>query len=99
MERLTVKEIVEASKGNLKKGEGGESVKAIVIDSRLAKEDTAFVAIVGENNDAHKYIGSAYDLGCRVFIVNKGKDIDIKSDMNIIEVDEDVYKRQIVQNG
>ena len=88
MERLTVKEIVEASKGNLKNGEGGESVKAIVIDSRLAKEDTAFVAIVGENNDAHKYIGSAYDLGCRVFIVNKGKDIDIKSDMNIIEVDD-----------
>lgn len=86
MEMLTVKEIVEASKGNFKCGKDSEFVKNIVIDSRLAKKDTAFVAIVGENNDAHKYIGSAYELGCRVFIVNEGKSIDIKEDMNIIEV-------------
>lgn len=88
MEKLTVKEIVEASKGNLKCGKDSEFVENIVIDSRLAKKNTAFVAIVGENNDAHKYIGPAYELGCRVFIVNEGKNIDIKEDMNIIEVQD-----------
>lgn len=86
MEMLTVKEIVESSNGKLKNGDNNVFVKNIVIDSRLAKENTAFVAIVGENNDAHKYIESAYNLGCRVFIVNEGRNIDTKSDMNIIEV-------------
>lgn len=86
MEKLTLEEIVKASNGNLRNGDNNISIKNIVIDSRLAKEETAFVAIVGENNDAHKYIGSAYDLGCRVFIVNEGKNIEIKSDMNVIEV-------------
>lgn len=86
MEMLTVKEIVKSTNGNLKNGDDNIYVKNIVIDSRLAKENTAFVAIVGENNDAHKYIDSAYELGCRVFIVNEGKNIDIKADMNIIEV-------------
>ena len=34
-----------------------------------------FIAIIGENTDGHKYIKSAYDLGCRTFMVSQELDI------------------------
>ena len=44
-------------------------VKDIVYDSRKATEGTIFVCIKGEVTDGHKYAKSAYDLGCRIFLV------------------------------
>lgn len=51
-------------------------INDIAYDSRKAKENTLFVAIKGETVDGHKYIKSAYENGCRVFIVDEEYDIN-----------------------
>lgn len=45
-------------------------VDEITYDSRKSKEGTIFVAIKGETIDGHKFIDSAYNNGCRIFIIN-----------------------------
>lgn len=77
---LKIKEVLEAtrgqkSNGRLVIGELEASLSSIVIDSRQAGPDTMFIAIIGENTDGHKYIKSAYDLGCRTFMVSQELDI------------------------
>lgn len=77
---LKIKEVLEAtrgqkSNGRLVIGDLEASLSSIVIDSRQAGPDTMFIAIIGENTDGHKYIKSAYDLGCRNFMVSQELDI------------------------
>lgn len=77
---LKIKEVLEAtrgqkSNGRLVIGDLEASLSSIVIDSRQAGPDTMFIAIIGENTDGHKYIKSAYDLGCRTFMVSQELDI------------------------
>lgn len=45
-------------------------VSDVEIDSRNAEEGEMFVCIVGENNDGHNYVRSAYEGGCRVFLMS-----------------------------
>ena len=89
MEYLTVKELILASKGNLVSKCNEETlVKDIVIDSRKASKDTAFVAIVGENLDGHNFINMAIGQGCKTIIKNKDNNVEIEDkEINIIEVD------------
>ncbi|MCC0727547.1 MULTISPECIES: UDP-N-acetylmuramoyl-tripeptide--D-alanyl-D-alanine ligase [unclassified Clostridioides] len=87
MECLTIKELVLATNGKLIYGDYNDCVSDIVIDSREAKAQNAFVAIVGENLDGHTFIKSAYDSGCKTFIKNKSNGIKLESsDINLIEV-------------
>ena len=43
----------------------------IVYDSRKAAEGTLFVALVGAENDGHDYAASAYENGCRAFLLER----------------------------
>ena len=60
MECLTIKELVLATNGKLIYGDYNDCVSDIVIDSRAANAQNAFVAIVGENLDGHTFMKSAY---------------------------------------
>ena len=50
-------------------GDSDISFEYICTDSREAGENTLFVAFKGEKVDGHNYISSAYDCGCRCFLV------------------------------
>ena len=67
---LTVEEILKSTEGKLICGDDNYEVKKIVIDSREADNDSLFVAILGESQNGHNYIKSAYDLGCRAFLIS-----------------------------
>ncbi|RDY24945.1 UDP-N-acetylmuramoyl-tripeptide--D-alanyl-D-alanine ligase [Romboutsia maritimum] len=87
MENLTLKELVVATNGRLMMGKEGAFVNDVVIDSRKAKENSLFVAIVGENLDGHDFIEAAYKNGCKTFIKNESVSIKLNSsDINLIEV-------------
>ncbi|MBU5306747.1 UDP-N-acetylmuramoyl-tripeptide--D-alanyl-D-alanine ligase [Clostridioides mangenotii] len=89
MNVLTIEELVIASDGKLVCGEPTDTIANIVIDSREAKYNNAFVAIVGENLDAHTFISSAIKQGCKTIIKNKNYIMDIiNKNLNIIEVDD-----------
>ena len=89
MEYLTIKELILASEGQLvSKCDEETVVNDIVIDSRKASEDNAFVAIVGENLDGHNFINLAINQGCKTIIKNKDNNIEIENkEINVIEVD------------
>ena len=67
---LTVEEILKSTEGKLICGDNNYEIRKIVIDSREADESSMFVAILGESQNGHKYIKSAYDLGCRAFLIS-----------------------------
>ena len=65
------------------------TVNDIVIDSRKANKDNAFVAIIGENLDGHNFINSAINQGCKTIIKNKNSNVDIENkEINVIEVED-----------
>lgn len=63
MEHITVKEIAEAAGGRLLAGNPAAMVTGISIDSREAKEGCLFVPLIGEKNDAHRFIMTALEQG------------------------------------
>lgn len=87
---MNIKELVKACKGQQILGGLDDTIKGIVIDSRKANRDNAFVAIIGENLDGHKFIDSAYDNGCRTFIISdKNVELPIRKDViNVILVED-----------
>lgn len=90
MEYLTIKELILASEGQLVSKCNEETIVSnIVIDSRKAGKDSAFVAIVGENLDGHNFINLAINKGCKTIIKNKNNNVDIENkEVNVIEVSD-----------
>ena len=90
MEKMTIKELVTASRGVQMLGGLDAAIEGIVIDSRKANKDNAFVAIIGENLDGHKFIQSAYDNGCRTFIVSDRNVVLLTREevINVIRVED-----------
>lgn len=64
--------------------DGNVEIEDIVYDSRKAGHGKMFVAMVGTLTDGHKYVQSAYDLGCRVFVVEKN--VDLPEDAMVLQV-------------
>ncbi len=58
-------------------------ILSITSDSRNANENTLFVCITGNKNDGHGFAKSAYDKGCRVFVVEK--EVELPADAIVIK--------------
>ena len=87
MNSLTISELAIATKGKLVIGNESDTINDIVIDSRKANKDNVFVAVIGENLDGHRFMHSAYEIGCNTFIKNASSSIKLNSsDINLIEV-------------
>ena len=84
MESIRIKDLAKAAQARLF-GNAALSVSSVVIDSRETAPASMFVCIVGENNDGHKYVESAYENGCRVFLMS---DVDVVS--SFMQKHEDV---------
>ena len=52
-------------------GDGSIDITNITTDSRTAKRDGLFAALVGERTDGHKYIKTALDNGAAAVICEK----------------------------
>ena len=87
MNDTTINELAFATGGEIISGNENAVFSNIVIDSRQADKDSLFVPLVGEKNDAHKFLKSVYDMGCRVAISSR-KDIFLRDDFNIVLVND-----------
>lgn len=74
MEKISLKDVAKYTGGKLFLANDTDAVTGVVIDSREAGEGDLFIAIIGENHDAHKFIKSAYEQGCRAFLVSSNKE-------------------------
>ncbi len=97
MINITIEAIIEATGGKLIEECGEKEIREVVQDSRQAGAGTMFVAIIGENQNGHKYIPSAAEAGCSTVMVSETEGqwretlrADAKS-MNIILVEDTEY--------
>ena len=70
MQTLTISEIVRATGGRLLCGDLNTVIDSITTNSRQAREGSLFVPLVGETVDAHKFVPSAFELGCSAVIAH-----------------------------
>lgn len=72
---FTIAEIVEAT-GGIFTGSANDlslSVNAVSTDTRVAMEGALFLALAGENFDAHEYLQQALDQGASVLCIEQSK--------------------------
>lgn len=67
------------------KGSTHQLVNHLTFDSRTAKENSVFFAIIGSVNDGHDYIQQVIAAGCKVLIVSK--EIEAPEDCQVIQVE------------
>ena len=70
MRTTDIKFLAKASEGTLT-GCDTLMISGVKIDSRACGEGDLFICIEGAKSDGHSYIRSAYDNGCRAFLVTK----------------------------
>ncbi len=80
----TLSSILRQTSFELTQGDLTMEISSLTFDSRKASEGSVFIAVVGTLNDGHQFVQSAYDLGCRAFIVEQK--VNMPSDATIILV-------------
>lgn len=75
--KITIDEIVLATKGKLLFGEGQTEINAFSTNSKevptlISEGNVLFVPIMGEKVDGHLFIGAALEAGAKAFFVRQG---------------------------
>lgn len=75
-----------------------EEIVRALTDSRkaIAGRGSVFFAIAGVRHDGHQYIPALYHLGIRQFVVEKGVDLSILPEANVIQVRSSVAALQAI---
>lgn len=81
-----MKEICEAVNGRQISGKEENCINKVSTDSRAVGNGVLFVALIGENHDAHKFIPNAIESGCSAFIVSDLMEIDKLDQQESLEV-------------
>ncbi|MFW5979821.1 MAG: UDP-N-acetylmuramoyl-tripeptide--D-alanyl-D-alanine ligase [Halanaerobiales bacterium] len=71
MEAMSIEEIRKAVGGKIVQGNPSEYIDSISIDSRKIEPGELFIAIIGENYDAHTFIPDAVNKGAGGLIVDR----------------------------
>ena len=82
---LKLSDLTNKIEYTLLSGDLGADVTDICYDSRKAEAGKVFVAMVGTVVDGHDFVNSAYEKGCRVFVVER--EVQLPEDATIIKVD------------
>ncbi|MBF0485748.1 MAG: UDP-N-acetylmuramoyl-tripeptide--D-alanyl-D-alanine ligase [Candidatus Omnitrophica bacterium] len=86
---FTIAEILEATGGKLLQGSGKARVKGVSTDTRTIAKNNLFVAIKGENYDAHHFLDQALKKGAGAFLVSSSQ-VKGVGDKAVIVVDDTV---------
>ncbi|MEI8342149.1 MAG: Mur ligase domain-containing protein, partial [Verrucomicrobiota bacterium] len=71
MEPVTLQTLSEWAGGKLLGGDPGRKVVHICTDSRALKSGDLFLALRGDNFDAHSFVGEAAELGAAGVVVER----------------------------
>lgn len=99
MKKITA-ERAAALAGGVLTGPAGNTVSGVETDSRKAGAGSMFVALIGENNDGNKFAPSAYQNGCRVFLLSSQEIADALcseySDASVIMTEDSLAGMQLL---
>ncbi len=80
----TLSSILQQTSFELTQGDLTMEISSLTFDSRNATFGSVFSAITGTLNDGHQFVQSAYELGCRAFVVEQN--VSLPTDATIIKV-------------
>lgn len=81
-----LKTLLNQVSGHTVHGKDNALISEITFDSRKATGGVLFIAIKGVQTDGHAYVLNAYDLGCRVAVVESI--IEVPEDMTLVKVED-----------
>lgn len=84
MEKLSIKEIIEATGGTLLWGNDDEIIESVTTDSRRDGRNMLFVPLEGDTFDGHEFIRAAFDMGAVASLTHK--DTEAVCDHTLIRV-------------
>ena len=71
MQKLELKEIVEATKGKLVFGDLNKGINSVCTDSRKVAEGNLFIPLKGENFDGHAFIEDCFKKGAAASLTSE----------------------------
>lgn len=86
MQRITIREILDAAGGTLLSGSEDADISVITTDSRKVSDGALFIPLVGDKFDGHEFIKAAFDMGASAVLTHR--DTDLLIDKTIIRVDD-----------
>lgn len=87
--KITITDLFEIPSAIIYNPDVYSNTNKVVINSNLAKKNSIFFAIIGENHDGHKFIEDAINRGAKTIVINKDYYKKIKSDkITIVAVDD-----------
>lgn len=99
MEKITAAEAAGLAEAELTHGPGGNEADRVERDSRSAGPGSIFIALKGEKKDGNDYVSSAYENGCRVFLISSEKaagELAVHEDASVIMTDDTLRAMQIM---
>lgn len=90
MREITAEYAADAMNAELIKNKD-KKIKNVAIDSRKTDKDSLFFAIIGNVNNAHKFLPSVYESGCRNVVVSDekwAKKLETEGEANVFVVDD-----------
>ena len=93
MEKISIKEILEVTGGELLSGNTDQFIRSVCVDTRkITKEDCLFVALRGRKVDGHSFIKTAFELGAAACLVEENFEGEIPGPM--VKVDSTLAAMQ-----
>ena len=90
----SAQDLCEWTRGKLIRGRRDQAFDSTVIDSREVRSGSLFVAIVGPNHDAHRFVGQVFELGAAGVVIMRDPlseasiDVPSESDGFLIQVED-----------
>ncbi|HMA59350.1 MAG TPA: UDP-N-acetylmuramoyl-tripeptide--D-alanyl-D-alanine ligase, partial [Halanaerobiales bacterium] len=85
MFKYKVKEIIRATEGKLLKGNRKQILKGVSTDTRKLNDEDIFIALQGENFDAHNFIDDNLAKQVKALVIQENIEVECE---NIIKVDD-----------
>ena len=92
MDRMTVAKVAELAGAELVYGSADREVDKVVRDSRDAVSGSVFFALIGENNNGHRYLEQVYQNECRVFVISEDQaqeELSKYEDVSVLKENKD----------
>ncbi|MCI7326851.1 MAG: UDP-N-acetylmuramoyl-tripeptide--D-alanyl-D-alanine ligase [Hornefia butyriciproducens] len=88
MDAITIREIVDATSGQLLSGKEDAVVTGVCTDSRIFQQGDLFVALLGETTDAHRFVRQVAEQGGKTFLISERDAAEALADANVILVQD-----------
>ena len=85
MKKLSITDILTATGGKLVGHDSGQLVGMVSTDTRSITDDALFVALRGENFDAHHFLNTAVDNGAACLLIDREQDEDLAVPTVLVE--------------